>query len=158
MFAEIKNGAVVTFPYDYDTLVRNNPYTKFNQTDLLSMYAGTESNINGGELVRLTEIDSPVFNKQTQKIVQDSVPTFVNGVWALNLLIQDLTQVEQDDKKTAQAKSVRTIRNDMLKDSDWTQITDATADKTAWAVYRMTLRDITEQAGFPWTITWPDAP
>jgi hypothetical protein len=158
MFAEIKNGAVVTFPYDYDTLVRNNPYTKFNQTDLLSMYAGTESNINGGELVRLTEIDSPVFNKQTQKIVQDSVPTFVNGVWALNLLIQDLTQVEQDDKKTAQAKLVRTSRNDKLKECDWTQITDATADKTAWAVYRMTLRDITEQAGFPWTITWPDAP
>jgi len=158
MFAEIKNGAVVTFPYDYDTLVRNNPYTKFNQTDLLSMYAGTESNINGGELVRLTEIDSPVFNKQTQKIVQDSVPTFVNGVWALNLLIQDLTQVEQDDKKTAQAKLVRTNRNDKLKECDWTQVADSTADKTAWATYRQALRDITAQAGFPWTITWPDAP
>jgi hypothetical protein len=158
MFAEIKNGAVVTFPYDYDTLVRNNPYTKFNQTDLLSMYAGTESNINGGKLVCLTEIDSPVFNKQTQKIVRDSVPAFVNGVWALNLAIQDLTQVEQDDKKTAQAKSVRTSRNDKLKECDWTQVADSTADKTAWATYRQALRDITAQAGFPWAITWPDAP
>ena len=61
-------------------------------------------------------------------------------------------------KDADQAKSVRTSRNDMLKDSDWTQITDATADKTAWAVYRMALRDITEQAGFPWTITWPTQP
>ena len=61
-------------------------------------------------------------------------------------------------KDAEQAKSIRNSRTEMLKDSDWTQITDATADKAAWAVYRMTLRDITEQAGFPWTITWPDAP
>ena len=81
-------------------------------------------------------------------------PVFTDG---------ETTAAEQEaaykaSKDADQAKSVRTIRNDMLKDSDWTQITDATADKTAWAVYRMALRDITEQAGFPWTITWPDAP
>ena len=61
-------------------------------------------------------------------------------------------------KDAEQAKSVRTSRNDKLKECDWTQITDSTADKTAWATYRQALRDITTQAGFPWTITWPDAP
>lgn len=59
---------------------------------------------------------------------------------------------------TRKAAEVRAERNAKLAATDWTQITDATADKAAWAVYRMTLRDITEQAGFPWTITWPDAP
>ena len=61
-------------------------------------------------------------------------------------------------KDAEQAKSVRTSRNDKLKDCDWTQIADSTADKTAWATYRQALRDITAQAGFPWTVTWPDAP
>ena len=61
-------------------------------------------------------------------------------------------------KDAEQAKSVRTSRNDKLKECDWTQITDSTADKTAWATYRQALRDITAQAGFPWTVTWPDAP
>ena len=61
-------------------------------------------------------------------------------------------------KDAEQAKSVRTSRNDKLKECDWTQITDSTADKTAWATYRQALRDVTAQAGFPWTITWPDAP
>ena len=61
-------------------------------------------------------------------------------------------------KDAEQAKSVRTSRNDKLKECDWTQIADSTADKTAWATYRQALRDITAQAGFPWTITWPDAP
>jgi len=56
------------------------------------------------------------------------------------------------------AETMRTERNDKLKDCDWTQISDSTADKTAWATYRQALRDVPTQEGFPWTITWPDAP
>jgi hypothetical protein len=61
-------------------------------------------------------------------------------------------------KDAEQAKAVREQRTQMLKDCDWTQIADSTADKAAWATYRQALRDITAQSGFPWTITWPDAP
>jgi len=81
-------------------------------------------------------------------------PVFTDG---------ETTAAEQETaykatKDAEQAKSVRTSRTEKLKDSDWTQIADSTADKTAWATYRQALRDITGQAGFPWTITWPDAP
>ena len=61
-------------------------------------------------------------------------------------------------KDAEQAKSIRNSRTEKLKDSDWTQIADSTADKAAWATYRQALRDITAQAGFPWTIEWPVAP
>jgi hypothetical protein len=61
-------------------------------------------------------------------------------------------------KDAEQAKSVRNSRTEKLKDSDWTQIADSTVDKAAWATYRQALRDVTTQTGFPWTITWPDAP
>ena len=61
-------------------------------------------------------------------------------------------------KDVEQAANVRRTRTDKLKDCDWTQIADSTADKAAWATYRQALRDITGQTGFPWTITWPDAP
>jgi hypothetical protein len=61
-------------------------------------------------------------------------------------------------KDAEQAKSVRQQRGEKLKDSDWTQIADSTADKTAWAAHRQALRDITSQAGFPWTIDWPEQP
>jgi hypothetical protein len=57
-----------------------------------------------------------------------------------------------------QAANVRRQRTEMLNDCDWTQITDSTANKAAWATYRQALRDVTAQSGFPWTITWPDAP
>jgi hypothetical protein len=61
-------------------------------------------------------------------------------------------------KDAEQAANIRNSRTEMLNDCDWTQIADSTADKTAWATYRQQLRDITAQAGFPWTVTWPDAP
>jgi hypothetical protein len=61
-------------------------------------------------------------------------------------------------KDAEQAKNVRQQRTEKLKESDWTQIADSTADKTAWAAYRQALRDITSQAGFPWTIDWPEQP
>ena len=61
-------------------------------------------------------------------------------------------------KDAEQAKDVRSLRTRMLKDSDWTQIADSTADKTAWATYRQALRNVPGQTGFPWTITWPTQP
>ena len=61
-------------------------------------------------------------------------------------------------KDAEQAKNVRQQRTEKLKDCDWTQLADSTADKAAWATYRQALRDITTQAGFPWTVDWPVAP
>jgi hypothetical protein len=76
---------------------------------------------------------------------------------------EDATAAEQEaaykaQKDAEQAKSVREIRNQRLKDTDWTQVADAPVDKAAWAAYRQELRDITAQAGFPWEVQWPDAP
>ena len=50
---------------------------------------------------------------------------------------------------------MRSIRNRLLAESDWTQLPDAPVDATAWAEYRQELRD----APASWTPgpTW-DAP
>lgn len=60
-----------------------------------------------------------------------------------------------DEEKAGQ---VRAERSTKLAASDWTQLADSTADKAAWAAYRQALRDITAQAGFPWTVDWPAQP
>jgi len=64
-------------------------------------------------------------------------------------------------KDADQAKSVRTSRDDKLKETDWIVIKNLELNANipgAWEVYRQALRDIPAQADFPWTITWPDAP
>jgi hypothetical protein len=61
-------------------------------------------------------------------------------------------------KDAEQAKAVREQRSTKLADCDWTQVDDSPVDKAAWATYRTALRNVPTQSGFPWTITWPDAP
>lgn len=73
------------------------------------------------------------------------------------------TKAEQEaaalaQRDAEQSQVIRTDRNKRLADCDWTQVADAPVDKAAWAAYRQALRDITTQAGFPWTVTWPEQP
>lgn len=75
----------------------------------------------------------------------------------------EATAAEQEaaykaQKDAEQADAQRKARNDRLKESDWTQLADSTADKAAWGAYRQALRDVPSQAGFPWTIDWPTQP
>lgn len=84
-------------------------------------------------------------------------PVFTDG---------ETTAAEQEaaykaTKDAEQAASVRTSRAEKLKECDWTQVDDSpltNVQKAAWATYRQALRDISAQAGFPWTIDWPVAP
>ena len=75
----------------------------------------------------------------------------------------EATAAEQEaaykaSKDANQAAAVRADRNARLAACDWTQVADAPVDKAVWATYRQELRDISSQPGFPWEITWPDAP
>ena len=72
--------------------------------------------------------------------------------------IRPFTPEEIEAADAATAKSVRQARTLLLSQSDWTQVSDAPVDKAAWATYRQTLRDITEQAGFPHSVVWPTNP
>jgi hypothetical protein len=81
-----------------------------------------------------------------------------NGQWYTNWVAVDMS----DEAKTAvdaqQAASVRQQRDAKLAASDWTQLSDAPVDKTAWSTYRQALRDLPKETGFPWDITWPTSP
>jgi hypothetical protein len=62
------------------------------------------------------------------------------------------------NENSRKAAVIRNQRNTKLSESDWTQVADAPVNKAAWATYRQALRDVTAQAGFPWTIDWPTIP
>ena len=64
-------------------------------------------------------------------------------------------------KDAEQAKSVRATRDAKLAETDWTQVVDSPFDQSKMAelqAYRQALRDVTAQAGFPWTVEWPVKP
>jgi len=80
-------------------------------------------------------------------------PVFTDG---------ETTAVEQEaaykaTKDAEQAKSVRASRDTKLSETDWRFRSDMTPSQ-AWKDYCQALRDVPSQSGFPWTITWPEAP
>jgi hypothetical protein len=94
----------------------------------------------------------------------------IDGKWYTKYILgpvftdtEDATAAEQEaqykaQKDLEQAGSVRSSRNQKLKDTDWTQVGDAPVNKIIWATYRQELRDVTAQIDFPWTVAWPSQP
>lgn len=83
------------------------------------------------------------------------IDTVVDGVTTTALQHETAYKAQKDAE---QAKNVRERRNALLVTCDCTQLPDFPVDKVAWAVYRQALRDISKQAGFPWTVEWPTVP
>lgn len=60
-----------------------------------------------------------------------------------------------------QFQNVKSQRNLLLTNSDWTQIPNnplTDQQKQDWAVYRQELRDVTSQSGYPFNVIWPTPP
>jgi hypothetical protein len=92
------------------------------------------------------------YDHATEKLVS-AAPHLYDGMCCL-VDVEPLTAEELQARVDTQWQVVRTQRNQMLKDTDWTQLSDSPVDKAAWALYRQALRDITQQPD-PFNITWP---
>jgi hypothetical protein len=103
---------------------------------------------------------------------RDGVEQQSDGKWYTKYILGpvftdgETTAVEQEaaykaQKDTEQAKSVRAGRDTLLAECDWVAIKafeTGTPVSAQWSTYRQALRDITTQAGFPWTVEWPVQP
>jgi hypothetical protein len=91
-------------------------------------------------------------------VYRDGETQDANGYWAEAWAERDMTAEEVQQRDDNKAEQVRAERNEKLANSDWTQLADSPADKSAWATYRQALRDMTDQAGFPNKIDRPAEP
>jgi hypothetical protein len=108
--------------------------------------------------VHKLQLVTPPFHNPLTQTRTDGDALLVDGVWKQNWVIANLPAAEAAVALSTEKDRIRTLRNDLLDASDWTQINDSTADKAAWATYRQALRDIPTQNGFPFTIEWPTSP
>lgn len=159
MYAKIFNGAVAQYPYEWaDFLVDNNNTNYPSGTDMEATFPATDLGQQGYSCVTVTCLDQPLFNPATEVATLHTQPALVDGRWVLDWTVVALTDDEKNVAATKKADLVRLKRNTKLAESDWTQVADSPVDKSAWAVYRQALRDISAQAGFPWGVVWPEQP
>lgn len=96
-------------------------------------------------------------DRLTQKLV--SCEPYDDGEFVSMAQVESLTADEIQSAKDSAMAQIRYTRNQLLKDCDWTQIADCTADKTAWATYRQALRDLPATITEPRTFAdWPHNP
>jgi hypothetical protein len=101
------------------------------------------------ENLTIVEIDFEIGNAPTEySQFQLSTKTWVD------------TRTDQQKYDDA-ASAVIQQRNDLLYQSDWTQIPNnplSPAQQDQWAAYRQQLRDVTSQSGYPFNVVWPTKP
>jgi hypothetical protein len=139
MYAKIINNVVTHFPYSMADLYRDNPNTSF--PTILTTDTLLEFDVHKVTQTSVVSLDSKT-HRPIQSLQQ------ISGVWTQQWVAQQLPE-------STAAANVRGFRDAQLVKSDWTQVADAPVDKAAWATYRQALRDITQQAGFPWDVQWP---
>lgn len=99
-------------------------------------------------VVSFAETDPP--------FLMSNVYQYSQGVWTL----KDQDEFDRQFailtiQKTTEARGKR---DQLLKDSDWTQLSDLPVTfRTPWATYRQQLRDLPAAPGFPW-IDFPPVP
>jgi hypothetical protein len=102
-------------------------------------------------------IPTPMPNDYTKNITQGT-PTLIDGNYYQTWNQVDASEAEISYRIENQWEEVRILRNQLLTECDWTQLSDISSEiKEAWIGYRQVLRNITTQTN-PFSIEWPAKP
>lgn len=142
MFVKATNDQIDQYPYTVGDLRRDNPSTSFPKVVPEATMASFGMYPVGYEA-------APDYDPMTHRLQHSSEPVLKDGKWLITKTVVALTPKQIADKNEAKAKEVRSQRNTLLSDTDWTQVADAPVDATAWATYRQALRDITTHVNWP---------
>lgn len=144
-YALIKNGAVAEYPvYEGDIRLR------FPNTSFPTPFKPP------AEYQQVKDVPQPQID-YTEVVIEET-PVFIDDVLTRVWRVEKASPEVLAERTASKASEVRAQRNKLLASCDWTQLPDAPVDPAPWATYRQELRDVTDQPGFPWEITWPEAP
>jgi hypothetical protein len=150
MHALIKENKVVKYPYRDSDLRKDNPNVSFPRkiTDEVFLEYGA---------VRVI-FSTPPEITHFQRLIEEA-PIWSDNRWNQTWVVVDLSKEEAAELTTQKVEEIRAIRNEKLSKTDWSVLPDSPVDDfQVWLDYRQSLRDITTQEGFPWSVSWPEPP
>ena len=112
----------------------------------------------------VNEIDLDKINFNTGNFSVEVSDDFEMLGYITSYVDGQIVQVEEDlsllpGKAEVDLENLRSERNNLLKETDWTQFPDIPeATRTAWQPYRQALRDITNTYSSPNDVVWPTKP
>lgn len=154
MYVRVENGVAVEFPYSLGRLSETFPTVSFPENP-------TTATLAEHGIMEVHYGPMPSYDGATQRVRLNDLPDLVNGSWIIGRTVYDMDATQRQNNDARMSASVRKKRDRLLTDSDWTQMNDSPLDTTArtsWATYRQELRDVSAQAGFPHSVTYPTQP
>jgi hypothetical protein len=146
------SGSTITYPYSVYDLKTENPNTSFPTSipdSLLEEFG-----------VYKVELKDSGYDDDDSKDVVEITPTLSGSIYVQTYQITDADNDTINKRKEIKWAEVRTKRNTLLNESDWTQFQDSPitgSSLTDWQTYRQSLRDVTTQSD-PYNIVWPTIP
>ena len=156
LLVKTSNGQVEQFPYTLGDLRRDNPQTSFPKKigdAILASYGiyhvMPETQPEYDNLVQSLVRDAEPHNNETA-VNEETGETYETGRWVIGYTVANKPQDQAED-------AIRNKRDQLLAETDWMALSDVTMS-TEMQSHRQALRDITGQAGFPYSVTWPTKP
>ena len=160
-------------PMDWDSSSLNGMIRDFGSTVLAywnrtathstSMAIDSSGTFDAEPEVRLDYIPNPqiepepAYDPWTQYIVMNDVTDPYQAT--IGWTVVDMDSAEQQAFYDQQVASMTDERNYLLSTTDFIFATDITVvNDSDWLAYRQDLRNLTDQAGWPQTVTWPERP
>ena len=151
-YVKITNNAIDQYPYTVGQLRKDNRNVSFPKNITPEVLASFG-------LYAVMPEDQPSYDKRTQNITQNGIPSLSDGAWMLGWTVTTKTQEEVQAFDAAVASGNRDIRDEKLSETDWWALSDVTMTAEQ-AAYRQALRDITDHANWPHLdeADWPTKP
>ena len=137
---KITNGQPET--YSIGQLRRDNPNTSFPKSPSDALLADWS-------VYPYTVQDQQTVDYMTQTLTQTALAQ-VNGAWTQGWEVSNLPAEDA-------GRNIRNQRDGLLSQTDWMALSDVHMSPE-WAVYREALREMPEQAGYPYSVIWPTKP
>lgn len=144
MHLKLTNGTPAK--YTLGQLRRDNPQTSFPKLipdELLASY----------DVYPYTRPKPDEYDNLAWRLIDDEFVN-VNGAWMLPYKLEALPLDQAE-------RNIRSRRDGLLQQTDWIVIKSYERGQNIpaeWELYRQSLRDITAQAGFPYSVEWPTKP
>lgn len=139
MYIKVTNGFAEI--YSIGKLRKDNPNTSFPKNP-------SEALLADWDVFPYTEETPLSHDPLTQYLTENFEQK--EGLWYKTYTVLNKPQEEAE-------LNIRNQRSILLSETDWMALSDVTLTPE-WAAYRQSLRDISSQPGFPYSVTWPTKP
>jgi hypothetical protein len=161
-YAKVNQNTLLVYPYTWQNLQEENPYTNFQGSDIIGAHVGTNDNLSGNTIVQVVNASEPSYDESTQNCIQNNTPTLIENVWTLGWNITEKTQDEINAYNQQQINNVITIGKNLLQQTDWVEVPSVSntsniphlVNYSDFVSYRNTIRNviITPSANVVWPV------